>query len=146
MRLFVKLAGITAIVLSCAGLGFLKSFSQREKIARLRKIDAALARADNMLRLGAGDREKIITQSFSGIDGIGAAAKSGRDNLSYRCLDEFFREFGKGDVPTERQRINRVRYEIKEQLEREKRTYASSGKIWQTAGVCAGLSIGIMLI
>lgn len=146
MRLFVKLAGIAAIMLSCACFGFLKSFSKRQEISRLEKIDAALARADNMLRLGAGDRKKILSEAFSGIDGIYVTADGAVDNLSSESLNAFFREFGKGDVPTERQRINRARYEIKEQLEKEKKTYASSGKIWQTSGVCIGVSIGIMLI
>ena len=146
MRFFVKLTGIAVIVLSCSIFGFLKSFSKRQEILRLQKIDAALTRADNMLRLGVGDRERILSESFSDIDGIGFTEYGEKNNTAYACLNTFFREFGRGDIPTERQRINRLRYEIREQLEREKKAYASSGKIWRTAGVCVGLSIGIMLI
>ena len=152
MRLFIKLTGIAVIVLSCSLLGFIKSFLKKENILDLEKVGDALTRADNMLRLGTGDRKTILSASFADVQGF-CTHETGtnfsfnsRNNFLSKCITEFFNEFGRGDVELERQRIERVKLEINEELEKEKNTYASSCRIWRISGVCIGLTIGIMFI
>lgn len=152
MKLLIRITGVLAVIISFSSIGFLKSHSKKAYIIRLRKIYDAFRNTGNLLRLGANSREKILSSAFMEIEGFkffnGAVTfcdKYAKENLS-SCINTFLSEFGSGDFDTERQRIESVCYTLQAELKAQKEEYEKSHKIWQTLGVCAGLSIGIILI
>lgn len=152
MKLLIKIIGVMVVIISFSSLGFFKSYSKKAYIIRLKKIYEAFVSAGNLLRLGADSREKILLSAFMETEGFKFSA--GTVTFSDKCaknelichINTFLSEFGSGDFETERQRIERVCYTLKAELEAQKEEYERSHKIWQTLGVCAGLSIGIILI
>ena len=152
MKYVLKFAGIFAVVLCCSLSGFIRTRSKKEYIRRLKKIDAGLSRADDMLRLGGGGKSAILSACFSDVEGFtvsadgavispAAAGKEAAD-----LLNPFFAGFGSGDELFEHRRIARTRHLLCEVLSREEKGYAQFARIWQTAGICAGFALGIMLI
>ena len=152
MKILIKTAGILFIVLSTSLFGFFKAFSKRKYIKRLLQTQAAFKNAGNLLRLGVDNRAKILSASFSTVEGfnitqagVSFSDKYVADELS-NAINTFLIEFGSGDTETERQRIERVVYSVETELTKETREYEKSHKVWQTLGVCAGLAIGIIFI
>lgn len=152
MKLLIKIIGVMAVIISFSSLGFFMSYSKKAHITRLQKINEAFKCAGNLLRLGADSREKILSSAFGETQGFRFSADA--VTFSDKCAKEalissintFLREFGSGDFETERQRIESVCYMLETELKAQKEEYEKSHKIWQTLGVCAGLSIGIILI
>ena len=149
MRYLIKYFGIITVVFCLSVLGFLKAYLKRQSIKRLEDLYAALSRADDMLNLGISGRDEIISECFSKIDGLNFPDKA-QPQLKPpgdvgETLNAFFNDFGTGDRDTERCRINRLKVRLSEFISEEKSEYARLYKIWQTAGVCAGLAVGIML-
>ena len=152
MKYLLKFAGIFAVVLCCSLSGFIRTRAKKEHIKRLKKIDAALSHADDMLRLSSGGKSAILSACFSGVEGVtvsgeGAfipASAAGKEIAD--LINPFFSGFGSGDELFEHRRIARTRHLLGEALSREEKGYAQFAKIWQTAGICAGFALGIMLI
>ena len=152
MRSIFKLCGIAAIFLSFSLLGVLKAYSKKAYISRLKRIKSALFKTDDMLCGGADNRARILKTAFGGIEGfyisdngISLADKAVKGEAR-DWLCGFLGEFGSGDLALERQRIKRVCDKLSSLIENEEKDYAAYAKIWQTAGVCAGLGASIMLI
>ncbi|MBO4433810.1 MAG: hypothetical protein J5852_09810 [Clostridia bacterium] len=149
MRYLFKYFGIITVGFCLSFWGFLKAYSKRQYIKRLEDLYSAFSRAEDMLILGIPCREKIINECFGEIEGFNT---EGAD-LSFKpfgkfeaALKEFFSEFGGGDRQLEHNRIKRIKRELSEIISGEKNEYARLSKIWQTAGVCAGIAAGIMFI
>lgn len=152
MKLLIRITGVLAVIISFSSIGFLKSHSKKAYIIRLRKIYDAFRNTGNLLRLGANSREKILSSAFMEIEefkfsacSVAFSDKCAKDAL-ISSINTFLSEFGSGDFETERQRIESVCYMLETELKAQKEEYEKSHKIWQTLGVCAGLSIGIILI
>lgn len=150
MRYLFKCIGISGIVLCLSVSGFLKTRRKREYIRWLKAVGAALDSADDMLTLYNTDRERILAGCFGKVKGISlapfAAVCEKTAGKLAGTLSTFFAEFGSGDIQLEHSRISRVKREVSLAAAKEEREYAQYGKIWQTAGVCAGLAAGILLI
>lgn len=148
MSYLFKYTGIFTVALCLSVLGFLKSYSKREQIKRLKSLDLALSRADDMLRLGVQSRGEILGVCF------GREANAGKyivfpDKAVGEIgtiVDKFLSEFGSGDIQLEHSRISRVKRELAALISTQEAEYAQFDKIWRATGVCAGLCIGIMLI
>ena len=148
VRLLFKYIGVLTVVLCLSVLGFLKSYSKREQIKQLKTLDSALSRADDMLRLGSQSSGEIIRECFgketnTAANVIFTDKTAGEINA---LLDKFFCEFGSGDRQLEHSRISRVKSELAVLISAKEAEYEQFGKIWRTAGVCAGLCLGIMLV
>lgn len=149
MRYLIKYAGIVSVAASLSLFGFFKTRLKKTYINRLKKISVGLQKADDLLKFGETNRERILAVCFGAEvdfmlkDGILAKPQS-----SELCglLKEFSREFGSGDLVAEHRRIALLKHAVDGIAEREESEYAQFSKIWQTAGVCAGLALGIMLI
>ena len=149
MRCLLKYFGIVTVTVCLSAFGFLKAYSKKRRIKRLEDLYAAFSRAEDMLILGISSREKIISECFGEIEGFyteGADFNSKLFGEFKETLREFFSEFGGGDRQLEQNRIKRLKRELFEVISDEKNEYARLSKIWQTAGVCAGLAAGIMFI
>lgn len=148
MGYLFKYAGIFAVALCLSVLGFIRSYSKKEQIKRLKALDSALSRADDMLRLGVQSRGEILRECFGKEANTAVnVAFTGKMAVEINAaFDKFFYEFGSGDRQLEHNRISRVKNELATSISAQEAEYAQFGKIWRTAGVCAGLCIGIMLI
>lgn len=151
MSCLFKYAGILSLVLCLSALGFIKTYSKREYIRKLKGIYGALSHMDDMLRLSGQTKERILTDCFGETAGFsrtpkGASISFAEDDETGIIINRFLSEFGNGDLSLEQTRIDRVKNELKTRLLEQEREYTQFGKIWRTAGVCAGLVVGIMLI
>ena len=151
MTVFFKYIGILLIIISFSLYGFLKTHLKRSYILKLTEIRNAVKKADNMIRMGTYSKHEILKEIFGSIEGFNvlkdgvcisdiAISRELSSNL-YR----FFNEFGNGDLILERQRIKNIDGYLLSLLEKEQKQYTESRKIWQTAGICAGLILSIML-
>ena len=148
MSYLFKYTGILAVVACLSLSGFIKSRLKRTEIARLKALEAAFVRADDMLTLCNKNREEILRECFF-------KATEGGDNGTRsiappagaaKITDKFLKEFGSGDKDLEHNRITLAKSEISSLISCAEAQYTNLSKIWQTAGVCAGLALGIMLV
>lgn len=148
VRYLFKCIGVLTVVLCLSVLGFLKSYSKREQIKRLKALDSALSRANDMLRLGVQSRGEIIGECFGQVanTSVNVAFTDKTAGQANAVLDKFLSEFGSGDRELEYSRINRVKKELAALISANEAEYEQFSKIWRTTGVCAGLCLGIMLI
>ena len=148
MKYLFKYIGILALSICLSASGFIKSRLKREEIEGLKTIESAFSKADDMLSLGFKSREEILKECFGDI------YKGGKYNPSFPgtgegisdVMDKFLQEFGGGDYMLEHNRITRAKAEISHYVEKAQAGYIKLSEIWRTAGVCAGLTAGIMLI
>lgn len=152
MNMIIKTAGVVLITLGSTVFGFLKSYSKRDYIDRLKAIDSALLSAQIMLNYGMLSRQKILSNAFFRVDGFTLFCDGAEifDKSMSReindALNGFLKDFGRGDIDTEQIRIDRVRRLLLDEISLKETEYKTDGKIWRTAGICAGLAVGIMLI
>lgn len=152
MKLIIKLAGMVLIVLCFSMLGFLKALSKREYIKRLKSIDSSLIRASSLLKYGTFNRQKILETAFLRVPGFSISAEGAeiKDKMMSKdistMLNLFLKDFGSVDTACELTRIKGNRDTLLREIKRLEDEYKTVGKLWRTAGVCAGLALGIMLI
>ncbi|MBO4692841.1 MAG: hypothetical protein J5659_00395 [Clostridia bacterium] len=152
MKLTVKLIGVFLLFLSVSFLGYLKAYSKREYIKRLKAIKEALIKTENMLKTGVLSRKKILTTAFNRIDSFicycdGAVIDDKAMNGELKkTLESFFYEFGRGNMTAELTRIDGIKEALSCEISLKESEYNKGAKLWRTSGVCAGLAIGIMLI
>ena len=152
MGAILKGIGVLALVVCISGFGFFKADGIKDEIKRLKSVISALTKADNMVRCGGYNKEKILKTAFYGVNGF--ALKGGAAYVSDKAVSKeaeaiinaFFADFGGGDIPAERRRIAATKDELLKLLCEREKTCAAESKIWRTTGVCAGLALGIMLI
>lgn len=152
MKLTVKAAGVVLVFLCFTLYGFFKSFSKKDYIKWLKKIDLALIKTENLLRQGNLNREGILKAAFSKVEGFNIYLDSAEiknkdisDDLLL-LLNTFLSDFGRNDTETELSSAEKVRQAVLEGIASKQEEYSTTGKLWRTAGICAGLAVGIMLI
>lgn len=149
MKYLIKYAGIVSVVVSLSLFGFFKTRVKKTYINRLKNISEGLQKADDLLKFGETNRDKILAACFgTELNFMSKDGTFGKSQNSELCgmLKEFSREFGSGDLVAEHRRIARLKHTVDGVTARAESEYAQFSKIWQTAGVCAGLALGIMLI
>ena len=152
VKFAVKFFGVILIFLCFAVSGFSAAKSKREYIRRLKSINCSLKKAENLINLGTLSRGKILANAFFGIENLrfcrdGAQISDSTMNDDIKGLIEvFFREFGSGDILAEQERIRALSSEITAEISRQEEEYTGKGRLWRTAGICAGMALAVMII
>ncbi len=150
--LTIKLLGIALVVFTSSLIGFLKS---RSLVARCKKL-SLLCDGINALyeHIDGGGIELAcaIKSSFSKCDflrfenGRTLCSDNDLNGEDKRAVDSFFLSLGSSAKRLECDRINNFRLKIKTSLKEAENDASQKSKIYQTFGICIGLTVGILLI
>lgn len=148
----IKLFGIFLIVIACMAVGFLKSLSIKNRSKKLSAFCDGLNTFYEYVEQGGCELDIAIKNSFSKCTFLRL------ENGRFLCLDNdlngedkvmidgFFEGLGASAKKAECDRINGFKLKMKTYLKEAENDVSQKSKIYQTFGICIGLTIGILLI
>lgn len=152
MNVAVKMAGIIICVISATLLGFLKGVSLKSRVKKLQQLGQALDTLYEHINYGEIPLEEALKRSFYNCDFI----KLHGSSVAFRDTDfdiderqiiiEFFARLGRSGKKAECERIKATAAILRKKEAQANNTAYEKAKLWQTGGVCIGLTIGILLI
>lgn len=149
---FVKLSGIFLIVVSCAAAGALKSLSIKNRSKKLSDFCDGLDTLYEHIEQGGTELFYAINNSFCKCNFLCF------ENNKFYCkdsdlsredkaaIDEFLVHLGVSAKKAECDRISSFRIAMQKRLKDAEKDTAQKSKIYQTFGICIGLTIGILLM
>ncbi len=149
--LTVKLLGIVLIVVSSSFIGFLKSNSLTNRYKKLSLFYDGINILYDYIEQGGYELDIAIKNSFSKC----VFLKRESDKLlcfdadlkkDKKIIEEFFVCLGTCTKRVECDRINAFRQKIKTHLKEAQNDILQKSKIYQTFGICIGLTVAILLI
>ncbi len=152
MNVAVKVAGIIICVLSATLFGFLKGVSLKSRVKKLRQLSLALDTLYEHINYGEIPLEEALKKSFYSCDFIKLRGfsvtfqDSDFDAEERQIINEFFVCLGRSGKKAECERIKATAAILRKKEIQANNTVAEKAKLWQTGGVCIGLTIGILLI
>lgn len=147
----VKLVGIVLTVISCALIGFFKSYILSSRIKKLSLfLDGVNMLYENIEQEGESLNEAIKNSFFK-------CEFLRLEHGSYLCyddalkqdktiIDDFFKDLGHATKKIECDRINNFKLKLKSHITDAERENSQKGKIYKVLGICLGLSVAILLI
>ena len=149
--LTVKLVGIILIIASSTFIGFLKSHSLAARCKKLMLILDDTNTLYEYIEQGGVTLDSAIRYSFSNCDFLSY------ENGKILCFDndlkgdaaeieDFFMCLGTSVKKTECDRINSFKQKMNTRLKEAENNVVQKSKIYQTLGICIGLTIAILLI
>lgn len=147
----VKLLGIILIVISSSFIGFSKSYALSARYKKLSLFYDGINTLYEYIEQGGCELNIVIKNSFS------KCAFLSRESDKLLCFDadlkkdkalieEFFVCLGTCTKRVECDRINAFRQKIKTHLKEAQNDILQKSKIYQTFGICIGLTVAILLI
>lgn len=147
-----KFSGIILIVVACGVAGFLKSFSIKSRYQKLSAFCDGLDLLYEYVELGECELDKAVKNAFYKCDFIHS---NNQKTLCKDCdltcddvqaINSFFASLGFSSKKAECDRINSCRIMMKKRFKDAEHDVTQKCKLYQTFGVCIGLTIGILLI
>ncbi len=147
----VKLVGATLIVISSAFIGLLKSYALASRCKKLSLFFDGVNTLCESIEQSGDTLDIIIKNSFSKCGFLKC------ENGVFRCYDEhlkkdrslieeFFKTLGFLPKKIECDRINNFKIKLKTHINEAEDAYRQTGKVYGALGICAGLTIAILLI
>lgn len=148
----IKLFGIFLIIIVGSAAGFLKSLSIKNRSKKLSLFCDGLNTLYEYVEQGGCELDAAIKNSF--LKCAFLQQKNGRflcfDNDltadDKALIDNFFDTLGLSAKKAECGKINGFKLKMKMQLKDAENDVSQKSKIYQTFGICIGLTIGILLI
>lgn len=148
----IKLFGIFLIVIASAAAGFLKSLSIKNRSKKLSAFCDGLNTLYEYVEQGGCELDAAIKNSF--LKCAFLQHKNGRFSIldndltadDKAMIDEFFETLGLSAKKAECDKINGFKLKIKKQLKDAENDVSQKSKIYQTFGICIGLTLGLLLI
>ena len=148
----IKLLGIVIVVLVSAFTGFLKSNMLAERYKKLSAIYDGTNNLYEYVQNSGCELFEAVKNSYSGINFL--HIKNGAFMCDYNALtkedtkliDAFFISLGASAKKIECDKINNFRLKLNTHIKQAKTNYEQKGKIYQTFGICIGLTIAVLLI
>lgn len=148
----VKFLGIFLIVTACTATGFLKSLSIKNRSKKLSVFCDGLDTLYEYIEQCGCELQVAIKNSF--LKCVFLQHKNGKilciDNDLKQdektIINNFFEGLGASSKKIECDRIKDLKSKMKIYLKEAENDLLQKGKIYQTFGICIGLSIGILLI
>lgn len=150
--LLIKTIGIVLLVLFCVFAGFLKSFSVRSRGKKLSVFCDGLDLLYEHIEQGNCELDKALKSAFSKCDFLNfkATASACKDQdltaEDRETINSFFLSLGASPKKAECDRIKHCRIVMKQRRDTALADAQRSCKLWQTFGICIGLTLGILLI
>lgn len=146
-----KLFGVTLIVTTSTLIGFLKSRSLIERRKKLSLLLDGTNALYNYIDQGEFELEIAVNQAFGKCGFL--SAYNGQivcDDIDLKkdklLIDEFFMRLGYSTKKIECDSINHFTLKLNSRLKEASNDATQKCRVYQTLGVCAGLTIGILLI
>lgn len=148
----VKIFGIFLIAVSCAAAGILKGLSIKNRSHKLSAFCDGLDTLYEYIEQGGTELLSAMKISFSKCSFLCF------ENNKFCCKDvdlsredkteinEFLMRLGMSSKKAECDRINCFKLKIKTHLKDAQKDVSQKSKIYQTLGICLGLTVGILLI
>lgn len=150
--LAVKAAGVILIVISCSMAGFLKSRCVLARVKKMSLFCDGLELLFEYIEQGNCELKTAFKTAFSKCGFLTFEKNNAvcRDNdLTVEdkiLINEFFCSLGTSAKKAECDRINNFKIKMKTHLKDIETNMAQKSKIYQTFGICIGLTLGILLI
>ena len=148
----LKTLGVILIVLSCSAAGFLKSYSV---LARGKKLSLFCEGLDLLLEyieqskceLGFALKTAFLKCDFLSFDNTYVKCCDSDLNVEDKALiNDFFSSLGSSAKKIECDRIKSLKNIMINRAQQAIKETPQKCKLWQTFGVCTGLTIGILLV
>ncbi len=152
MNVAVKVSGIVICVLSTSLLGFLKGASLKSRVKKLRQLVQSLDTLYEHINYGEITLEEALKKSFYSCDFIRLRGSSVSfqdtdfDADERQIINNFFACLGRSGKKAECERIKATAAILQKKEAQANSSVTEKAKLWQTGGVCIGVTIGILLI
>lgn len=137
-----KIAGFVIVIIATSAIGFLKSQQLKLRHKRLCAFRNGLLELKEHIRLGSGELERILKQSFD-IDYTDFIHLEKED---IEILQDFFHKVGMSDSLAEAKRCELYINLLTPRIKSAKEKYAQLGKLYRNIGIMSGLFICIFFI
>lgn len=150
--LFIKFTGIFLTVISSIFMGFFKSRLLAERCKKLSKIYDGANTLYSYVEEGGCELCEALKYSFLGVEFI--TYKNGNIVCNDACLTKedneliksFFNALGSSIKKTECEKINNFKIKLNTHIKNAEANYAQKAKIYQTFGICIGLTLAVLFI
>lgn len=147
----IKIFGVVLVVASSSIIGFLKSRSLVERNKKLLLLSDAVNTFYNYIEQGGFELDFSIKNAFSKCNfltfGHNEILCNDSDLKKDKSLiEEFFVRLGNSTKKVECDHINHFILKLKTVLVDAQNDVTQKSKVYQTLGVCVGLTIGILFI
>lgn len=148
----IKLFGIFLIVITCVAVGFLKSLSIKNRSKKLSAFWDGLNTLYEYIEQGGCELDIAIKNSFTQCgffsyrNGRFLCLDNDLNSEDKAMIDGFFEGLGLSAKKAECDRINGFKFKMKTHLKEAENDVLQKSKIYQTFGICIGLTIGILLV
>jgi hypothetical protein len=150
--LVVKLFGVLLVVFVSAVMGFLKSRSLTNRSTKLAMLFDGTNMLFEYIEQEGCELDEAVKKSFKNCDflsfknGVEISCDADLNNEDKAETENFFALLGTGTKKTECDRIANFKLKIKSLHTAAEKEASQKCRIYQTFGICIGLSIGILLI
>lgn len=150
--LVIKVIGISLAVLSCICFGFFKSFSIKSRAKKLSLISNGMIMLNEYIEQSNLELDIALKKAFSKCNFLDFSNDeiiiSDKD-LTFedkKFLKDFFADLGKYTKKSECDRIKLYYTDIQKIADIAFSESFQKCKLWQTFGICIGLTLGVLLI
>ena len=148
----IKTVGVSCIVASCIFAGFFKSYSVKSRSRKLSLFCDGLDLLYEYIEQGNCELQAALKKSFSKcsfltFQNTNTVCKDGDLNADDKeIINSFFISLGRSVKKAECDRINSCKNVMSKRASAAAADTLQKCKLWQTCGICVGLTIGILLI
>ena len=142
MTLLFKLTGLIFIITACASVGFLKANNLKIRADKLLSLHKGVTRLKELIRLGGGEIEQLIAQSFEEypID------YGHLEMADCEITEGLIREIGMLDSNSAYTRCEICLTMLQERQTEAEKKYRELGKLYKSIGALSGIFICILFI
>lgn len=150
LQLF-KFLGLLFVFLSCASVGFLKSYLLRKRKDKLTALSRSIAQLAEYIKADGGEINQLAKICFEEEDieiqnGIPTLNKSFLEKEDISVIEEFLSEFGLRDTLGEYRRTKLYASLTDKQREASAKKCAELCRLYNTLGVLSGVILCIFFI
>lgn len=151
MAWLFKLSGLLIVFTAAALTGFLKSLQLKKRYRKLCGIYRSLSDLRERVRLGTGEIERIVAQSFE--DGTAFYTNRGiqinpdfLEKEDAALLEEYFSDIGMSDAESECERTGLYMNLLKKKCDEAEKKCGELCRLYNALGILCGIFICIFFL
>lgn len=147
----IRLFGVFLVVVASSFFGFLKSNSLTQRYKKLLQLSDCVNTLYNYIEQGGFELDFLVKNvflkcKFLTFNGSAIECNDGDLEKDKEFIEGFFARLGNSTKKVECDQISHFILRLKSVLSDAKNDVTQKCRVYQTLGVCAGISIGILLI